>query len=173
MIPIGLEDQILTISSGVPTWVTSIDIGQNYGGGIIFYVDGTMQHGLIAAASDQSIGLQWYNGSYVMTDTRKTAVGAGQANTTEIVTVQGAGSYAAKLCDDLVLNGYSDWFLPSKDELNLLYQQRSAVGGFSSDYYWSSSEFGNDNAWYQPKTGTSFEGSNKSNHYRVRAVRVF
>ena len=72
-----------------------------------------------------------------------TAIGTGQANTTAIVTTQGAGSYAAQLCNDLTVGGYNDWFLPSKDELDLMYENLylQEVGGFTDDYYWSSSEF--------------------------------
>ncbi len=97
-------------------------IGQNYGGGIVFYVDGTLQHGLIAAESDQSASVQWYNGSFITTNTFEGEVGRGGPNTAAIVSAQGTGIYAASICDQLVLNGFSDWFLPSKNELNLLYQ---------------------------------------------------
>ena len=117
--------------------------------------------------------MQWYNGSYVTTGATGTAVGAGQANTTKIVATQGAGNYAAKLCDDLVLNGYSDWFLPSKDELNLLYQQRSVVGGFSSYNYWSSTEGINDGESFQSFSNGWQYGTNKYGALYVRAVRGF
>jgi hypothetical protein len=124
-------------------------IGLAYGGGIVFYLDGTGQHGLISATSDQGTGVQWYNGSYISTGASGTAVGTGQANTTAIVTTQGAGTYAASTCDQLVLNGFSDWYLPSKDELQELYLQKTIVGGFTSNYYWSSSEIAGTYAWSQ------------------------
>jgi len=57
--------------------------------------------------------------------------------------------YAAKICYDLVLNGYDDWFLPSKDELNLMYEQKGVIGGFAGAYYWSSSEYFLNYAWSQ------------------------
>ena len=155
------------------TGSSTFTIGQNYGGGIIFYIDGTRQHGLIAADSDQSTGVQWYNGSNVTTGATNVAVGAGQANTTKIVTVQGAGSYAAKLCDDLVLNGYSDWFLPSKDELNLLYGQKAVVGGFDSGVYWSSTEYNSDNVLSQYFANGNQGVGNKYGAGYVRAVRAF
>lgn len=124
-------------------------IGLAYGGGIIFYLDGTGQHGLVAAATDQGTGIQWYNGVYTITGATGTAVGTGQANTTAVVTNQGAGTYAASVCDQLVLLGYSDWYLPSKDELNQLYLQSAVVGNFTANYYWSSSEVNNTYAWSQ------------------------
>lgn len=47
---------------------------------------------------------------------------------------------AAAVCRDATHGGYIDWFLPSKDELNLMCGQKGVVGGFASDFYWSSSE---------------------------------
>ena len=148
-------------------------IGDEYQGGIIFYINSTGQHGLIAAKQDQSTGIQWYNGDYIKTGATGTGIGNGKSNTTKIVQAQGAGIYAAKLCDDLVLNGYNDWFLPSKEELNLLY--KNLIGGFfSNDYYWSSSEYSNYVAWsLYSYNGNQNSSSTKINTYRVRAVRAF
>jgi len=81
---------------------------------------------------------------------------------------------AARLCGDLVLNGYSDWYLPSKEELNKLYINRVAVGGFSSGNYVSSSEVDNANAWYQGfSNGSQLSNGNKASGFGVRAVRAF
>ena len=153
-------------------------VGMPYQGGIIAYVDNSGEHGLIAASSDQSDGIQWYNGSNIVTGTG-TIIGAGQSNTQKIIQAQGSGNYAAKLCDDLVLNGYNDWFLPSKDELNELYKNRHLIGGFNiiNGAYWSSSENFNNTAWCQDFIygGQSGNGNltYKTNAYRVRAVRAF
>ena len=149
-------------------------VGDFYQGGIVVWVDETGEHGLIAAPEDQNIGIQWYNGSYISTGATGTSIGTGQSNTTKIVQMQGSGSYAAKLCDDLILNGYDDWFLPSKDELNILYQNRVLIGGFAPDVYWSSSELNYLNAWYQPfNNGYQNYNYYKDITYRVRAVRAF
>jgi hypothetical protein len=147
-------------------------IGQSYGGGIIFYIDGTGQHGLISATSDQSTGAQWgcYGTSIPGTST---AIGTGQANTTAIVAGCPTIGIAAQICDALVLNGYSDWFLPSKDELNQMYLQKTVIGGFANNYYWSSSEYNANTAWYQSfDNGYQYSGNKAATHY-VRAVRVF
>ena len=81
---------------------------------------------------------------------------------------------AARLCGDLVLGGYSDWYLPSKDELHKLYMNRVAVGGFSSSDYWSSSEDSNPNFAWNQNFFFGYQGYDyKSGAYSVRAVRAF
>jgi len=152
-----------------------LTVGMSYQGGIIAYIDATGQHGLIAAPQDQSADIQWYDGNYIVTGATGTAIGTGKSNTKKIVQKQGSGNYAAKLCDDLVLNGYDDWYLPSKDELNELYKNKYLIGGFSTkkDFYWSSSEHNFNNAWLQYFNDGSQYYYFKYYTYRVRAVRAF
>jgi len=154
-------------------------------GGLIFYLnpnyatDGWRY--LEAAPSDQSTGVQWYNGSYVLINAWVTgggdAIGTGQANTTAIVTAQGAGTYAAKICDDLVIGSYSDWFLPSQDELGQMYANLKAapygVGGFADSLYWGSTEYDTTGAgeYYFLSGGGGL--TSKDAALRVRAVRAF
>ena len=160
---------------------STLAIGDSYQGGIIFWLDATGQHGLIAATEDQSTGIQWYNGTYRYTGTTGNGLYAGAMNTAMIVATQMAdnqsGSFAAKVCADYSVTvgrvTYGDWYLPSKYELNLLYLQKIAVGGFASAYYWSSTESNNDNAWIQYFDNGFQSASNKSFTYRVRAVRAF
>ncbi|MSP69297.1 MAG: DUF1566 domain-containing protein [Bacteroidetes bacterium] len=82
---------------------------------------------------------------------------------------------AARLCGDLVLGDYSDWYLPSKDELIQLYINRVAIGGFASinSYYWSSTEYGASNAWYFYFGNGNASYNPKGTTYYVRAVRAF
>ena len=174
---------IATCVVAVNPAVVAVTVGDSYGGGIVAYIlqsgdpgyDANVQHGLIAATADQSTGIQWYNGSYVVTGATGTAIGTGQANTTAIVDIQGAGSYAAQLCNDLTEGGYTDWFLPSWDELNKLYINKVAIGGFAGHAFWSSSESGAKYAWYQDfyYGGQYDDGFYKNYTHRVRAVRAF
>jgi hypothetical protein len=68
---------------------------------------------------------------------------------------------------------YSDWFLPSKDELNQMYVNKTNIGGFTTGYYWSSSEVVANNARYQLFPNGAQNVAVKSNGYYVRPVRAF
>jgi hypothetical protein len=158
-------------------------IGDTYQGGIIFYLDGN-GGGLIAAPTDQSTGTEW--GCYgILIGADGTAIGTGARNTIDIVDANCSipvstpeGSVAADICANLTIAGYSDWFLPSKDELNEMYYNRHVttglIGGFAYNDYWSSSEYGINSAWLQDFSfgyQTNL-GKNKANAH-VRAVRAF
>ncbi|MCX6246459.1 MAG: DUF1566 domain-containing protein [Bacteroidetes bacterium] len=146
-------------------------IGCSYGGGIIFYIDGTAQHGLISATTNQSANMHW-GCDYTSIPGTLFAIGTGQANTTAIVngcTETGA----ARTCKDLNLNGYNDWFLPSKDELNQMYLQKNVIGGFGSNYFWTSSQNDASTGWDQSfSNGTQGPYSKFLSDY-VRCIRVF
>jgi len=64
------------------------------------------------------------------------------------------------------------WRLPTKDELDMIYKNREEIGGFASNYYWSSSEYGNTNAWIQLFSSGYQNYSNKDTNYFVRVVRA-
>jgi hypothetical protein len=168
-------------------------VGDFYQGGVIFYlfeagdtgyVAGET-HGLIAAVADQSSGIRWYKGSYSATGAIATAIGTGSANTDAIITVQGATetSYAAGLARAYTGGGYTDWFLPSKDELIKMYLKKGDInttalanGGsnFATVYYWSSTEAGRYDAWIKFFSNANSQGfGDKSFTYNVRVIRVF
>ncbi|MBN1338807.1 MAG: DUF1566 domain-containing protein [Bacteroidales bacterium] len=154
--------------------VFTLQMGMEINGGILFYLDG-IGSGLVCTGIDQGTGAQW--GCYgTTTGSTGTAVGSGALNTTAIVAGCSETGTAARICDELALNGYSDWFLPSKDELNLMYQNLKAIGmgGFTDGYYWSSSECSSGSAWIQRFTsGYQYDYYSKVNFFHVRAVRAF
>jgi hypothetical protein len=163
---------VIYIGTGWMRMDGKFDIGQSYGGGIIFYIDSTGQLGFIAANSDQSTGAQWgcYGTSIGGTST---AIGTGQANTTAIINGCSTAGIAARVCNELVLNGYDDWFLPSRDELYQMYLQKTFIGDFVSYLYWSSSEYSANEAWGMYFTdGYKMHVSKSLTHY-VRAIRAF
>ena len=153
---------------------TTLTIGQSYQGGKIFWLDASGQHGLIASTADQSTGIQWYNGSNTTTNAVRDGIGAGKFNTERIIANQGSGAYAAQICANYQGGNYGDWYLPSKYELNLLYLQKTVVGGFVGNYYWSSNEYDNYDAWDQDFTNGGGQGLNcRPSLAFVRAVRAF
>jgi len=164
--------------STVNITVKPLTIGMSYQGGKIAYIDATGLHGLIAAPEDQSTSenILWWNGTDIITEAIGTTIGTGKSNTDKIVTAQGNGSYAAKLCKDLTLGGYNDWYLPSIDELDELYKNRVAIGGFTTsgnERYWSSSEVSNSAALRLGFSDGSRVVRSKRYECRVRAVRTF
>ncbi|MDF1757591.1 MAG: DUF1566 domain-containing protein [Legionellaceae bacterium] len=152
----------------------SAGIGASYAGGVIACLGGGLNN-LIAASSDASSGIIWGGYSLLVGASSDTD---GAQNTQTITSSGFVGPYAARLCADSTEGGYTDWFLPAKDQLNCLYQNQAAIGGFTtsplgSSLYWSSTEDGAITVWAQIfNTGT--QGLNfKDNAANVRCVRNF
>ena len=128
-------------------------IGEKYGGGIVFYITPDALHGLVAETQDQN-----YTNSYVY-----------WYNAQDVISIAENHSTAGK--------NFTDWRLPTKNELNLLYVQRNVVGGFDEFLYWSSTENGTDigKAWYQ-RFANGYQGNDGYKNVggcNVRSIRSF
>jgi hypothetical protein len=162
--------------------------GEAFGGGVVFHVykDGSgSEHGLIVALTSQSISQAWSN----ITDqlAGATSMWDGLANSNAIVAQAGHTSSAAKLCLDYQAGGFTDWYLPSNAELNILWNNvfnvnmgLSVISGATPVFptsicctnYWSSSEGASSNAWNLYNYGY-VNYSIKGTAGQVRAVRAF
>lgn len=151
-------------------------VGKFYSGGII--ASSNIIEGQIMVVSLEDLGIAtWWNGSNVTTGATATGLKTGSANTDLIISAQGAGTYAATKTRDNIL----PWGLPSKDELNEVYINRTAIntgiansGGDQLDLnglYWSSSELGFNIAWNQYFFNGDQYGNSKGFTNNVRAVR--
>lgn len=158
-----------------------LSIGVFYHGGVIFYLDG-IGGGLICAVSNQSASAPWGCDGTDISGADGIAIGTGAQNTIDIEAGCTTPGIAADVCANLSLNGYTDWFLPSKDELNEMYINKATInstalvnGGvaFTTSYYMSSSEYSADDAWKQSFSDGNQFHNNKFFGYNVRAVRAF
>lgn len=171
-------------------------IGQQAFGGIIFWLDPSGNHGLVAARADNSSGIRWG----IMHNSLASGSGifAGSRNTTLAVVSQAVAfdyadsgvltcanyaiaadglSACATFATSAETSCYADWYLPSQFELSLLLSQRTLVGNFFNENYWSSTETpsGSDpavNAWLQ-NVASSRAVAAKSELHRVRCIRAF
>jgi len=148
-------------------------------GGIVFYVTNGGENGLEAAPEDQSSASEWGCREDEISGADGIAVGTGVQNTIDILTGCQQLGIAAEIVNFYSQNGFDDWFLPSQEELNLLYVQRNVVGSFfdqgAFDGYWSSTESESEPGRAIIKffpSGAEFS-VNKSINLRVRAIRAF
>jgi hypothetical protein len=154
--------------------------GNGPAGGIVFYDKGRYSDGwryLEAAPARVEFRAAWgadgNNVSGTMTD-----VGSGNRNT-QIIVVRlrslGESNRAAQICAAMDINGYKDWFLPSRDELRLMYTnlKQKGLGEFSNNWYWSSSDYNIYYAGIQDFSNGVLRSGEKNETNSVRAVRAF
>ena len=161
------------------TTVNSIySIGSYSQGGQIFYIEDSGEHGLVTS---YDLGCLNWGCQGILVGASGITNGTGQFNTTSIINGCSARITAGCICNNLIVGGYNDWYLPSKDEICLLYQERNHMYYLNSEIYWSSTEINSSSAWAQnfiiPESGygTCGYGNNlyKNQFYGVRAIRNF
>jgi hypothetical protein len=161
-------------------------IGEEFGGGVIFHLWKDKlgaEHGLVVATTDQSAAQTWSNIKDIEIGQTAKSSWDGLSNSNAIVNQSGHTSSAAKLCLDLVSGGQNDWYLPSIQELNMLWNnyftvvkslsQISGATQLGSAAYWTSSEDDSSYAWsFEFSNGNAYDNG-KAKTYFVRAVRAF
>ncbi len=164
-------------------------IGEAFGGGVIFHLWKDAQgveHGLIVDKADLSTSQVWSNIDQTLIGPSAQSSWDGLSNSNAIVGQAGHINSAAALCLNSTNGGQSDWYLPSIQELNMLWNNYYTVARSLTQIsgatqletissYWSSTESGNDGAWYF-SVGFGTESTTlpvKNNPFYVRAVRAF
>ena len=176
------KKQKLAAAAAAEANLKPVKLGDKHQGGIVFYVDESGKHGLIMAQGDISNEkMKFFDGPMKKAMAFDSGIYEGKKNTDKIVKALGQeGNYPAKLCQDLVLDDYSDWYLPSREELDLIWdfskiENNKAYSGIelTHDYYWSSTELNGQDVYYRSfYNGKSFYkfGRNKG---KVRPIRSF
>jgi hypothetical protein len=161
------------------SFTSTLGIGSSYQGGIVYYifqlndpgyVEGQV-HGLIVSPNGQG-SATWNNNQGYFIGKTSTALGTGMANTNAIIAFPGSGVCAASIARSYQGGGYTDWYLPSKDEMQLL---NPTLSSFIELYHFTSSEANLPNAygWYPSGLSGISNWIQKNPSYQVRAIRTF
>lgn len=186
-ISISGNSLVFTLSDGstqsVSLPIQAIGIGDFYQGGIIVYMlkpgdpgfSSSTPHGLISPLTDQGTAVWGCDGTD-LPGANLSTFGSGLQNTNDIIANCGQANIAASICENLVYNGYSDWYLPSAAELSKIFTANN-IGNFantyySNSYYWSSTEVSAASASLVG-VDSILSNPNKSDQNRVLAVRSF
>jgi hypothetical protein len=145
-------------------------------GGYIFYLDGSGCHGLVAKTQNEPSTYQWSTTDFY-TSAFASGIFGGAQNTKKSIAraIVNGGTCPAATQASLTVGGFNDWYLPSKDELDMMYVNLhlQGLGGFATSYYWSSTEYGSSFAWGQDFDDGFQLNFGKYTTAYVRAVRAF
>ncbi len=152
-------------------------IGDTFAGGLIFYLEGSGCHGLTAKSTDESGYFQWFPPGNEHVWSWADGLFGGAQNTKKIIHMLGAGNDpAADVCVGLTEGGYTDWYLPSINELDLMYINLylEGIGNFTQDGdYWSSTEGNGNTAWVLDFSNGRRNRVSVEFNRLVRAIRAF
>ena len=157
---------------------TTYELFQHAQGGVIFYLDSSKKHGLVAATSDIASQQQWWvNNAGIYVGAILVELFQGFQNTKLIINSQGTNAPAASSCNNYS-SPFSGWYLPSLQELNQMYFLTTQIGGFNTTAaYWSSSESTTQpsQAMAQVFTpgGQDQFAADKTSFASVRCIRAF
>ncbi len=152
---VGTAGQILSSTNTGTDWIDAPSGGgsdtyaiglNNDLGGYVFFVTPDGKHGLVAATQNQATGHEWYNAQDVISDPEN---------------------------HDTAGKNFTDWRLPTKYELNLMYDKKADIGAFADNWYWSSTEANSTEAWTQDFADGSQPSKVMNSYRRTRAVRAF
>ncbi|PQJ76298.1 DUF1566 domain-containing protein [Polaribacter glomeratus] len=171
--------------------VPNYQVGDFLYGGVVFWVDETGQHGLVCSKKNQINAIKWFAGTFGSTQAKGNGLYAGKANnsiiiSTHVILGDDGELYAARLCNELEITEnnrtYGDWYLPSKFELYLMYENKEIINltaianegeSFVNDVYWSSTENSVNDAWGLDLSNGQESIIFKSFANNVRAIRSF
>jgi hypothetical protein len=174
---------IVSILSYCSLKAQNFQIGQHFQGGKIFYIDDSGKHGLIAAEKDQAVSISWGRNGW--TGANSLFDGLGNTQKIFIFSSNFKGKYldedyippfAACICDSLTFEGYGDWYLPSINELKIMYEKQNFIGNFVLGEYCSSTECQKDEIWnvhFRPHRRIEFHYHKNRYMYNVRCIRKF
>ena len=184
-IPKGTNGQVLALETGNPKWKTvkssgaAHHLGEVYGGGVVCYVDSTGSHGFIVSSVDISAGTAWSNVNATLIGATAESQWDGLSNCAAITAQAGHTTSAALLCRIYMGGGYSDWFLPSLDQMIKIHLAKIEIdkvlgtNSMSSNWYWSSTELAANTAYLFSYASGTYNNTTKNNSFKVRAIRSF
>jgi hypothetical protein len=169
----GVGDPYIVSTTGC-----SYSIGQHVPalGGYIFYLDGSGCHGLVAKTQDEPSGYLWSSNNFDTWAFASGIFGGAQNTKKSIARAVANGSTCPAATQASLTDGFNDWYLPSKDELDMMYVNLhlQGLGGFANGGYWSSTEFNSIFAWAQSfSSGNQFDANKDAYGGYVRSVRAF